>query len=174
MSYIRPANSFRNSYKGDPMSFSRIFGNIEQNGIDLAANTRNRLRASFMAAKMSAKVQDWTKADDEAFDAIDTMTDKLVADAGFKPSLQALSKEFLEKQAEMRGLKLVPLMVAPQAPLAPAPFTVPPPLPPSHPSSDNFDKVKGDRPRVSNADKLESDISDTVQDRRAMKPQGFA
>jgi hypothetical protein len=144
------------------MSFSRIFGNIEANGIELAANTRNRLRASFMAAKMNAKVQDWTKADDEAFDAIDAMTDKLVADAGFKAAPQALSKEFLEKQAEIRGLKLVPI----DAQIAAVP-----------PAKSIFadPASKAERPRIDTKEEtLEEALGLVVAEKRAGKPAGFA
>ena len=63
--------------------YTSIFATIEERGKGFMAAERNRQRSAYIQSKSSARIVDWTRNDDAAFDNIDKAVANLAADAGF-------------------------------------------------------------------------------------------
>jgi len=104
-------------------NYLEFFGKLDSKGQEFAANSRNRMRASYIAAKNYGKFQDWTESNNDAFAIIDHMVIGLTRDAGFSEvqkaptyTLQNAPADMLEAEAARRGLRVVLANAPPQLP----------------------------------------------------------
>lgn len=116
------------------MQLAALLATLDTKGGEYALNTRNRLRTSYVAAKIYGKAPDWTPADDKAFDDIDAQTVALVKNAGMMPpplpavpTLSNASEDDFRAEAIRRGFMAPAKVVRPPAPMAqPGPASLKP------------------------------------------------
>lgn len=115
-----------NTGKEHHMQLSEMLAKLDTKGGDYALNTRNRLRTSYVAAKIYGKSPDWTPADDKAFDDIDAQTVALVKNAGMMPpplpavpTLENANEDDFRAEAVRRGFMAPAKVVRPAVPATP-------------------------------------------------------